>query len=194
MPDIGFQNNAAPGLMNVPYQAFEDILGRSENMHRSVVQSPDAYLSRHQAVDCLGQFAAGKGILVVVELCGEIGQIGLDHGVGTGGTFAPQVQLPKQPVRYRPHSGDYIDDQQPGQCAADWSAQGDDSQRDRSRYQPVEPGPEPANNAVQVIHGGPVSEGLQAVVRFRQSGDLADRKSTRLNSSHVRISYAVCCL
>src|SRR3989442_4640870 len=28
----------------------------------------------------------------------------------------------------------------------------------------------------------------------RRGGDLGDRKSTRLNSSHVRISYAVFCL
>src|SRR6202043_2978364 len=32
----------------------------------------------------------------------------------------------------------------------------------------------------------------QAVVRFTNSG--LDRKSTRLNSSHVKISYAVFCL
>src|SRR5690554_7133389 len=33
-----------------------------------------------------------------------------------------------------------------------------------------------------------------ALVRFQKAGHLADRKSTRLNSSHVRISYAVFCL
>src|SRR5690606_42135023 len=32
------------------------------------------------------------------------------------------------------------------------------------------------------------------VVRALISGDLEDRKSTRLNSSHVKISYAVFCL
>src|SRR3989442_9190002 len=30
--------------------------------------------------------------------------------------------------------------------------------------------------------------------RLRAAGDVIDRKSTRLNSSHVRISYAVFCL
>src|SRR2546427_8449787 len=31
-------------------------------------------------------------------------------------------------------------------------------------------------------------------VAFRNNGDLTDRKSTRLNSSHSQISYAVFCL
>src|SRR3989442_4581617 len=34
----------------------------------------------------------------------------------------------------------------------------------------------------------------QQVFKFNQDGKLLDRKSTRLNSSHVRISYAVFCL
>src|SRR5207249_11597021 len=32
------------------------------------------------------------------------------------------------------------------------------------------------------------------IARHHQQGDTADRKSTRLNSSHVSISYAVFCL
>src|SRR5688572_19182048 len=41
-----------------------------------------------------------------------------------------------------------------------------------------------------------VSEAIQAARRagVRVSVDLKDRKSTRLNSSHSQISYAVCCL
>src|SRR3989442_5834923 len=35
---------------------------------------------------------------------------------------------------------------------------------------------------------------MPAHVDARDHGSLADRKSTRLNSSHVRISYAVFCL
>src|SRR5699024_1071479 len=38
------------------------------------------------------------------------------------------------------------------------------------------------------------AEGRQAVFDFVESSILADRKSTRLNSSHVSISYAVFCL
>src|SRR3712207_7007247 len=36
--------------------------------------------------------------------------------------------------------------------------------------------------------------GGQAVLQPRDVGDQADRKSTRLNSSHANISYAVFCL
>src|SRR5690606_41611463 len=36
-------------------------------------------------------------------------------------------------------------------------------------------------------------DGAGAVQRFREPGE-SDRKSTRLNSSHVKISYAVFCL
>src|SRR5690606_40959992 len=37
--------------------------------------------------------------------------------------------------------------------------------------------------------------GEQKVTQFKwNSGDFLDRKSTRLNSSHVKISYAVFCL
>src|SRR2546422_4490101 len=43
---------------------------------------------------------------------------------------------------------------------------------------------------------GPGDDGLQAAFRraFRPLGDEIDRKSTRLNSSHGYISYAVFCL
>src|SRR6202453_5005345 len=41
----------------------------------------------------------------------------------------------------------------------------------------------------------PLSERFHPLFRRRLSGDhLLDRKSTRLNSSHLRISYAVFCL
>src|SRR5947209_16154547 len=35
---------------------------------------------------------------------------------------------------------------------------------------------------------------LQSVIDNRRVGELGDRKSTRLNSSHANISYAVFCL
>src|SRR3989442_8760590 len=44
------------------------------------------------------------------------------------------------------------------------------------------------------IRGGPVSGTGGAARRRSSRGGLEDRKSTRLNSSHVRISYAVFCL
>src|SRR5207253_6534215 len=37
-------------------------------------------------------------------------------------------------------------------------------------------------------------DGVAAAARGRRTGDAQDRKSTRLNSSHVAISYAVFCL
>src|SRR5690606_41400603 len=40
--------------------------------------------------------------------------------------------------------------------------------------------------------GGREPDGLEP--RVPQGADVADRKSTRLNSSHVKISYAVFCL
>src|SRR2546427_6401346 len=39
-----------------------------------------------------------------------------------------------------------------------------------------------------------VAEDLQATIYFARSEALKDRKSTRLNSSHSQISYAVFCL
>src|SRR5690349_23020316 len=42
--------------------------------------------------------------------------------------------------------------------------------------------------------GGLVGRPAEHVAAEGQRGDLEDRKSTRLNSSHVEISYAVFCL
>src|SRR3712207_8120963 len=45
------------------------------------------------------------------------------------------------------------------------------------------------------VRGARLGRGrLSAVVRGGRSGDPRDRKSTRLNSSHANISYAVFCL
>src|SRR3712207_7053218 len=41
---------------------------------------------------------------------------------------------------------------------------------------------------------GPIVEGLYGRLRFLAAYLLTDRKSTRLNSSHANISYAVFCL
>src|SRR3712207_7057369 len=43
-----------------------------------------------------------------------------------------------------------------------------------------------------LLEGGPVDRGKRP--RVRPDHRLADRKSTRLNSSHANISYAVFCL
>src|SRR5690606_39437809 len=49
-------------------------------------------------------------------------------------------------------------------------------------------------------HGQPLSkkrlrtETVRRLRRLPVRGSVADRKSTRLNSSHVKSSYAVCCL
>src|SRR5690606_40673230 len=50
--------------------------------------------------------------------------------------------------------------------------------------------------AVGIVHPQAQAEGLLPQVRFEHLdiGQLQDRKSTRLNSSHVKISYAVFCL
>src|SRR5438874_8694720 len=40
----------------------------------------------------------------------------------------------------------------------------------------------------------PTSAAVQSRIRARSSIGISDRKSTRLNSSHVEISYAVFCL
>src|SRR3989442_3290412 len=40
----------------------------------------------------------------------------------------------------------------------------------------------------------PAGSDKPSIFRLRRLGGAADRKSTRLNSSHVRISYAVFCL
>src|SRR3989475_8197917 len=68
---------------------------------------------------------------------------------------------------------------------------------------PVQPIAQPAGRRSDVIHYGPSA--LRYVVHRRlhiqqgqaerpQAQDLGDRKSTRLNSSHSQISYAVFCL
>src|SRR3712207_7825040 len=56
--------------------------------------------------------------------------------------------------------------------------------------QPVAPGPVP------VLLGGPTGTGdlAQGHQGFRPEATTGDRKSTRLNSSHTNISYAVFCL
>src|SRR3712207_7555167 len=41
---------------------------------------------------------------------------------------------------------------------------------------------------------GPSARGRSATARTRRTAGRADRKSTRLNSSHANISYAVFCL
>src|SRR3712207_7682282 len=49
-----------------------------------------------------------------------------------------------------------------------------------------------ASGAVQVCSFG--EDGKRHVAELVLPGDLLDRKSTRLNSSHANISYAVFCL
>src|SRR6266540_6378320 len=44
------------------------------------------------------------------------------------------------------------------------------------------------------VHDRGIVGGLRAVLRHRDRVPEADRKSTRLNSSHITISYAVFCL
>src|SRR3712207_7202965 len=53
-------------------------------------------------------------------------------------------------------------------------------------------GARPMRRAIQNLIEDPLAESLLEG-RFK-SGDLVDRKSTRLNSSHANISYAVFCL
>src|SRR5690625_6661606 len=53
-------------------------------------------------------------------------------------------------------------------------------------------GPEPIDMVILDL-GLPDLDGLEVARRLRKGG-LEDRKSTRLNSSHVAISYAVFCL
>src|SRR5690606_41713222 len=48
---------------------------------------------------------------------------------------------------------------------------------------------------VRALHGADLDgDGRDELVVLAGSGELVDRKSTRLNSSHVKISYAVFCL
>src|SRR5688572_4936128 len=64
-------------------------------------------------------------------------------------------------------------------------------------------GPETINDAVEICHGAPFDEDVyifddldvrRAFKAMRRPLCLLDRKSTRLNSSHSQISYAVFCL
>src|SRR5690606_39606124 len=50
------------------------------------------------------------------------------------------------------------------------------------------------DDQVEVAGAGPVGGGGGRLERVRARGNETDRKSTRLNSSHVKISYAVFCL
>src|SRR5256886_7033666 len=53
----------------------------------------------------------------------------------------------------------------------------------------------PYTTLFRSLHEGIVAVGgIRAVVMHEQPGITADRKSTRLNSSHSQISYAVFCL
>jgi len=52
------------------------------------------------------------------------------------------------------------------------------------------PSPWPQDNLFRIF-GGDRIKGLMSAFRIE---DLPDRKSTRLNSSHITISYAVFCL
>src|SRR2546430_16308175 len=46
----------------------------------------------------------------------------------------------------------------------------------------------------EVLHGGPADEAVRIGERLVDDDAELDRKSTRLNSSHSQISYAVFCL
>src|SRR5690349_24112941 len=55
----------------------------------------------------------------------------------------------------------------------------------------------PAEDALQVVYMGCGRQRITSsltLANFALSASLIDRKSTRLNSSHVEISYAVFCL
>src|SRR3989442_10125399 len=54
--------------------------------------------------------------------------------------------------------------------------------------------PHPAGRAVLVVRASERSRERVPAPRVPHDETLGDRKSTRLNSSHVRISYAVFCL
>src|SRR5256885_3957222 len=47
---------------------------------------------------------------------------------------------------------------------------------------------------LQILRPGDVLGDVSLFLRMQEEGDVADRKSTRLNSSHLVISYAVFCL
>src|SRR5256885_15198201 len=56
----------------------------------------------------------------------------------------------------------------------------------------VRPGPADVDRLLSLFNTALIHDGYQVVQRGQISG--ADRKSTRLNSSHLVISYAVFCL
>src|SRR3989442_14909219 len=64
------------------------------------------------------------------------------------------------------------------------------------RSLPVPRRPQPSRRPSGPPHGvrRPLPRDAEGPARDRHRGGRADRKSTRLNSSHVRISYAVFCL
>src|SRR5690554_7181550 len=59
-------------------------------------------------------------------------------------------------------------------------------------FDPSEPGV-PVDAPKRVIRGGSFLCNESYCLSYRPSARRGDRKSTRLNSSHVRISYAVFC-
>src|SRR5690606_42154882 len=69
----------------------------------------------------------------------------------------------------------------------------DHARRAAGRELPLD---EPAGRAQHGVRGGPaiLCFGLRHLPAEANVQDRADRKSTRLNSSHVKISYAVFCL
>src|SRR3712207_3927904 len=65
----------------------------------------------------------------------------------------------------------------------------------------VHAGPPGAGHFTKLVHNGiefgmlqAIGEGVDLLKHYRDDLDIADRKSTRLNSSHANISYAVFCL
>src|SRR5437867_6976865 len=48
--------------------------------------------------------------------------------------------------------------------------------------------------AIRIMTGAPIPKGANTVVKVEDTEPSQDRKSTRLNSSHRTISYAVSCL
>src|SRR5690606_41336129 len=62
-------------------------------------------------------------------------------------------------------------------------------------HDPIDPAvPWPDDRSKSLDHIVPMSKGGGHVWSNVQAAHLGDRKSTRLNSSHVKISYAVFCL
>src|SRR5690606_41599847 len=104
--------------------------------------------------------------------------------------FALSVHYPPRPSSPTRRSADLQDERQPqralGERVADLGG-GLLTHRRRSRHLqqdlpgiPWHPHREPPHEA-------------EVDVRADLEAELADRKSTRLNSSHVKIAYAVCC-